>query len=167
VQLTGARVVLRPLRVEDVERVAAIHAEPDVARWWGAADIDKLRRKAAGAETETVFVIELDGEVVGLIQYDEEDHPDFRHANIDLFLAGAVRGRGIGPDAIRTLARHLVTERNHHRLTIDPAVANRGAVRAYEKVGFRPVGVMRKYWRAPDGTWQDGLLMDLLADELE
>jgi aminoglycoside 6'-N-acetyltransferase len=28
------------------------------------------------------------------------------------------------------------------------------------------VGVMRAYQRFPDGTWQDGLLMELLADEL-
>ncbi|TMK64523.1 MAG: GNAT family N-acetyltransferase, partial [Actinobacteria bacterium] len=26
-------------------------------------------------------------------------------------------------------------------------------------------GVMRRYWRDPDGTWRDGLLMDMLADE--
>ena len=29
----------------------------------------------------------------------------------------------------------------------------------------RPVGVMRKCERGPDGTWHDGLLMDLLADD--
>ena len=28
------------------------------------------------------------------------------------------------------------------------------------------VGVLRAYERAPDGSWRDGLLMDLLADEL-
>jgi hypothetical protein len=26
---------------------------------------------------------------------------------------------------------------------------------------------MREYWRSPDGTWRDGLLMDLLVRELE
>jgi aminoglycoside 6'-N-acetyltransferase len=36
-----------------------------------------------------------------------------------------------------------------------------------EKVGFRPVGVLREYWRAPGGAWRDGLLMDLLASELD
>ena len=64
------------------------------------------------------------------------------------------------------LARHLVDDLGHHRLTIDPAAANTRAIRAYEKAGFRAVGVMRRYERAPDGTWRDGLLMDLLADEL-
>jgi aminoglycoside 6'-N-acetyltransferase len=28
------------------------------------------------------------------------------------------------------------------------------------------VGVMREYERGPDGTWHDGLLMELLASEL-
>ena len=54
----------------------------------------------------------------------------------------------------------------HHRLVIDPAADNAAAIRCYSKVGFRPVGVMRKYERGVDGTWHDGLLMDLLAHEL-
>jgi aminoglycoside 6'-N-acetyltransferase len=67
---------------------------------------------------------------------------------------------------VRTLARWLIDERGHHRLTIDPALANEPAIRAYEAVGFKPVGVLRKYWRDPDGVWQDGLLLDLLSEEL-
>ncbi len=47
-----------------------------------------------------------------------------------------------------------------------PAAANAAAIRAYEKVGFHPVGVMRRYERGADGTLHDGRLMDLLAEEL-
>ena len=72
----------------------------------------------------------------------------------------------MGPDAIRTLARYLFEVRGHHRLTIDPAASNARAIAAYAKVGFKPVGIMRVYERGPDGTWHDGLLMDLLRDEL-
>ena len=61
---------------------------------------------------------------------------------------------------------HLFEERGHHRLTIDPAAANERAIRAYERVGFRRVGIMRAYERGPDGVWHDGLLMDLLRGEL-
>jgi aminoglycoside 6'-N-acetyltransferase len=64
------------------------------------------------------------------------------------------------------VARHLIRDLGHHRITIDPAADNEAAIRCYAKVGFRPVGVMRRYERGPDGTWHDGLLMDLLADEL-
>ena len=37
---------------------------------------------------------------------------------------------------------------------------------AYEKVGFRRVGICRRAERSPDGEWRDSLLMDVLADEL-
>ena len=47
-----------------------------------------------------------------------------------------------------------------------PAAADEPAIRCYAKVGFRPVGVMRRYERGGDGRFHDGLLMDLLRDEL-
>jgi RimJ/RimL family protein N-acetyltransferase len=115
----------------------------------------------------TCYAILLEGEVLGLVQYAEESDPDYRHAAIDIFVDPEVHGRGIGRDAVRTLARHLLHERGHHRLVIDPAADNEAAIRCYEAVGFRRVGIMRAYERNPDGSgWHDGLLMDLLAEEL-
>jgi len=166
VELKGDQVVLRPLRVDDVPVLVEIQAQPSVARWWGQPDEGDLRRQAAGESEETSFAITVDGEVAGLIQYTEETEPMYRHAGIDLFLAEEFQGRGLGADAVRTLARHLVHDRGHHRLTIDPSVDNHAAIRAYEKVGFQRVGVMRQYEQSPEGDWRDGLLMDLLADEL-
>ena len=87
-------------------------------------------------------------------------------AGIDIFLSSRPQGRGIGTDAVRTLARYLIDVRGHHRLTIDPAASNTRAIRTYEKVGFKPVGVMRQYERGVNGTYHDGLLMDLLRGEL-
>jgi aminoglycoside 6'-N-acetyltransferase len=104
--------------------------------------------------------------VIGLIQYYEETDPAYRHAGLDIALATASHGRGYGSEALGLLVRHLIEERGHHRLTIDPAASNERAIRAYERVGFRPVGVLREYERTPDGVWRDGLLMDLLASEL-
>ncbi len=67
-----------------------------------------------------------------------------------------------------TLARHLVRDRAHHRLVIDPAADNETAIRCYTAVGFRPVGIMRRYERDADRVgWHDGLLMDVLAEELD
>jgi aminoglycoside 6'-N-acetyltransferase len=103
--------------------------------------------------------------VAGSIQAAEESDPDYRHAAIDLFLGPAFQGIGLGQQAIRVLARWLFEERGHHRLTIDPSAANDRAIRTYRGVGFRPVGVMRRYERGPDGEFHDGLLMDLLREE--
>ena len=165
-RLVGERVTLRELDRDDVERLAEILAEPGVARWWGAFTPDRVRAELLEDRDSVRYAIQVAGELVGLIQYHEETDPDYRHAGIDLFVATSWQGRGLGTEAIRVLASHLIDRRGHHRLTIDPAAANERAIRAYEKVGFRRVGVMRRYERGPDGTWRDGLLMDLLADEL-
>jgi aminoglycoside 6'-N-acetyltransferase len=100
--------------------------------------------------------------VIGLVQYGEETEPDYRHASIDVFLSASVHGRGLGSEVVAVLAAYLVDECGHHRITIDPATGNAAAIRAYTK-GFRPVGVMRRYERDGEGSWRDGLLMDLLA----
>jgi aminoglycoside 6'-N-acetyltransferase len=164
--LVGDRVTLRGLRRADHERLRAILAEPDVARWWGAAGLDAALDEVMGQHGHVTLVVVVGREVAGAILYSEEDDPEYRHAGIDLFLASAHQGRGLGPEAIRLVARHLFEERGHHRLTIDPAADNERAIRAYEAVGFRPVGIMRAYERGPDGTFHDSLLMDLLAGEL-
>jgi aminoglycoside 6'-N-acetyltransferase len=166
-ELRGREVVLRSTTPDDTPILAAILAEPEVARWWGDFDLERVTAELIeGDPEEDPFVIEHDGEVIGYIQAVEEEEPDFRHAGIDLFLRTDAQGLGLGPDAIRTLAIELIDRRGHHRITIDPAAENSRAIAAYAKLGFRPVGVMRRYQRLPDGRWVDALLMDLLADEL-
>jgi aminoglycoside 6'-N-acetyltransferase len=165
--LAGERVVLRGVRDEDAAKLRDILAEPEVARWWGVDPPDAVVRDLLKqSDDEGHFVIELGGDVIGSIQYWEESDHAYRHATIDLFLDTAHQGQHLGGDAIRTLARYLLEERGHHRLTIDPALTNERAIRAYRRLGFRPVGVMRSYERGPDGTWHDSLLLDLLKGEL-
>jgi aminoglycoside 6'-N-acetyltransferase len=162
--LRGERVLLRPGRPEDAEELVRIRNEPEVARRWGSADTEEeVREEFIG--TDEGFVIEVDGQVVGAIQYHEENDPMYRHAGMDIFLTISRHGEALGTEAIRVLARHLFEERGHHRLTIDPAADNAAAIRAYEKVGFRRVGILRNYERGPDGVWHDGLLMDMLKEE--
>ena len=165
--LVGELVTLRPAVADDVAALARIRATPEVyARWRGGDDMVEAVRTDLAEDDVVSYVVLVDGTVAGAIQWGAEDDPDYRHANIDIYLDPEVHGRGIGADAVRTLARHLVTDLGYHRLVIDPAADNEAAIRAYGKVGFRPVGVMRQYERDPDGSWHDGLLMDLLADEL-
>lgn len=160
--LSGPRVTLRPATLDDVARITTIRHEPEVSRRWGIPEEGELEEFL----DEKTFVIEADGEVIGGIQYDEETDSMYHRAGIDIFLTSSRHSRGFGSEAVRVLARYLIEERGHHRLTIDPAADNAAAIRAYKKVGFRAVGVMRSYERGPDGTWHDGLLMELLAEEL-
>ena len=132
-------------------------------RWWGEPDEGFPWSDEPEA---TRLTIEVDGAVAGIVQFYEEPEPRYRHAAVDLFLEPALHGRGIGTEVLRRVVRQLIDERGHHRVTIDPAAANAAAIRAYEKAGFRRVGVMRRYERDLGGEgWHDGLLMELLAGE--
>ena len=162
IRLAGERVALRPLVFEDVPLLTAIAEAPEVAEWWG--DLDE--GFPFTDEPDTVrLTITHDATVIGLIQYGEENEPDYRFAGIDIFLDPKVRGQGSGPDALRTLVQYLTRELGHHRITVDPAVDNAAAIRSYEKVGFEPVGVLRSAWRDRQGRWRDLLLMDLIVEE--
>lgn len=165
--LDGEQVRLRPAGPADAPALPAILAEPTVACWWGEPEAaGAIAASLLSDEDGVRLVVEVDGQAAGGIQYFEETEPMYRHASIDIYLSGRCQGRGIGTEAVGLLARYLIEQRGHHRLTIDPAAANHRAIRCYEKVGFRPVGILRQYERGPDGTFHDGLLMDLLRGEL-
>jgi aminoglycoside 6'-N-acetyltransferase len=156
--LRGERLVLRPIESADVGPITAIVT---ASEWWGSsAEPDDILQDGSA------FAIEVGGELAGWLGFWEEREPEYRYATLDIMLAPAYQGRGLGPEALRTVVAWLVSARGHHRFTIDPAVKNSRAIEAYTRVGFRSVGVMRQYERGSDGDWHDNLLMDLLADEL-
>jgi aminoglycoside 6'-N-acetyltransferase len=162
--LDGDLVRLIPLALDHLSDLRRIRRTPEVLARWGDPDRDG---DPLADEDVTCFAVLVDGTVRGMIQYGEEDDPDYRHASIDIYLDPSVHSRGVGRDAVRTLARHLIEDLGHHRVVIDPAADNVAAIRCYTAVGFKPVGVLRRYERDTDGGgWHDGLLMDLLADEL-
>ena len=156
---------LRPLTEDDVDPLVALLTIPEVERWWNVWDAERVRRDLLDDDGSTWLAIEHDGRLVGLIGYYEEDDPDYRHAGMDIAVHPDVFGTGMAIDALRAVCRLLIEEKGHHRLIIDPSAANTRAIAAYRKLGFRDVGIMRRYERL-HGEWRDSLLMDLLADEL-
>jgi aminoglycoside 6'-N-acetyltransferase len=163
--LWGERVTLRPLQDADLDPLAEIIREPSVAQWWGEAEEPERLRHNLRMDGDA-FVIEAGGELAGWLGFVEETEPEYRSVSFDISLSERFQGRGLGPDALRTLIRWFADERGHHRFTIDPSMLNDRAITAYESVGFKPVGVLRRAELGRDGEWHDGLLMDLLIEEL-
>jgi aminoglycoside 6'-N-acetyltransferase len=162
--LHGERVTLRPIGEADLEQLADIIREPGVAEWWGESDeperlLDNLRMDGCA------WAIEAGGELAGWIGFTEETEPEYRSVGLDISLSGRFQGQGLGPDALRTAIRWFADERGHHRFTIDPNARNGRAIKAYSSVGFKPIGITRRS-ELHGGEWTDGLLMDLLIDEL-
>lgn len=170
--LQGQGITLRPLVDADADDLLRILSDPQVARWWEGYDrarvLDELVAEGDGGSFGIV-VTEPDGRpgpLVGMIQYYEQDDPDYRHAGIDLFVDPGHHGRGVGRAAIVALCRHLIDALGHHRVIIDPSVENERAIAVFTSIGFREVGTLRRYERHADGTWGDNVLLELLADEL-
>ena len=84
---------------------------------------ERLARKDVEA-----WIVEEAAEPVGYLQV----HPE----GLDMFLAPAARGRGLGSDAARAMTEHLIHERGRERVTVDPYAWNEVAVRAWERAGF-------------------------------
>lgn len=165
--LTDNELELRPIKRSDADAMLELLRQPGVARWWGAYDAEKLERDFFDPAWAYTYLVLAEGSLAGILQFHEVPDPDYRSAGVDITLGEAFQDRGLGTRALRRLIRYLIHERGHHRITIDPATDNDRAIHTYEKVGFKPVGVMRKYERDSTGAWHDGLLMDLLSEEFD
>ena len=149
---------LQPLDVRHVGRLRELHQQPGVTRWWGPMEplfpFDEPESQR--------YAIVVDGQIAGLVQHGENDWPIERHAYVDIFLSDDLTGRGIGTEVLRRVIEKLRSEHGHRRVLIDPAVANERAIRCYEKVGFRRVGVFTKEARRQE----DELYMELMLDDV-
>ena len=163
--LAGRRVVLRAGASGDVDRLLAILGEPEVATRWGPFTRTDVAEQFIGSDEH--FVIELDGEVIGAIQFAEEDDPMYRHAGIDIFLTASRHGQGLGTDAIRD-ARPLPDR----GARASPAVDRPGGRQRPGDPRLRACGVPHRSGccgatsAAPAASGTTALLMDLLAEEL-
>lgn len=159
--LAGERVVLRDVVERDHAPLLAMRNEPEIVKWWGTGDGWPGHLKAE----EELLAIELDGELAGYIEiYEENEDPDWRYATLDIYVSPALIGKGLGTEALKLAIDFIAGVRKHHRITIDPSVENEIAIASYSKLGFEPVGTMKKYWRDGDGNWHDSLLMDLIIE---
>jgi aminoglycoside 6'-N-acetyltransferase len=159
-RIEGERVTLRPIAPEDRAPLKAIRDEPEVIRFWGR----QTAEWPGDDESVEEWVVELEGELIGIVQFSEETDPDYRHADVDILLATRVHGRGLGTDAMRTVMAYLVEQRGHHRITLTTWPHNARAIHLYEKLGFRQVGITRQSERGDDGSWHDELLMEYVVE---
>jgi aminoglycoside 6'-N-acetyltransferase len=162
--LRGERVTLRPIEDADLDPLADIIREPAVASWWGESDEPERLRDNLRMDGDA-WAIEAGGELAGWLGFTEETEPEYRSVGLDISLSSRFQGQGLGPDALRAAIRWFASERGHHRFTIDPNASNERAIKAYSAVGFKPIGITRRS-ELQDGEWTDGLLMDLLIEEL-
>src|SRR3954452_7173364 len=124
----GERTSLRPAAEDDIDRLVAWHADPEVARYWDDETFTREERaERLPRDDGDAGIVQAGGEPIGFLQ----THP----GGLDMFLIPSVRSRGLGPDAARALTEHLLAQ-GRRRVTVDPYAWNEGAVRAWQRAGF-------------------------------
>jgi UDP-4-amino-4,6-dideoxy-N-acetyl-beta-L-altrosamine N-acetyltransferase len=163
-------VSLRPLELADITRILAWRNLPEVAaymytdhriseaehaRWFAAAMTD---------ESRAYWIIELDGEPVGLANlYDISTLQ--KRAYWAFYLAdGRVRGRGVGSATERFVLRHVFGVRGLDKLCCEVLATNEGVVKMHQRYGFQVDGVLRRHV-IKAGERVDVVTMSLLRDE--
>ena len=138
---------LRPVAGDDREFLVELYGsvrEPELAHvpWDAAARRAFVEHQFAAQDAHyrehypgaTLDVIEVDGEPAGRL-YVHRGPSDVRI--MDIALAPAFRGRGIGTGLLRALIAEA--EESGRKLSIHVEV-NNPARRLYERLGFRPAG---------------------------
>jgi RimJ/RimL family protein N-acetyltransferase len=132
----------------DAERVAAelrLDAERPDARGW--------------------FVIEEDGEPAGGVAFGTVNTVA-RIAHLHRLMIDPSRhGRGLGAEAVRLVALHLVRDLGFHRVEAETYAFNERAQRAFERAGFAREGVRRLAFER-HGRWNDAVYFGLVAEDL-
>ena len=163
-------ITIRPMTEDDLPMVAEWIARPHWQEWWGDAgtESDRIRDMLEGRDTTRPFIFQAAGQAAGYTQYwfvdDQKNVPGHLEefpwlgllpagtVGVDISIAEANSlSRGIGSAVVQMMAEKLWAD-NYHQIIIDPDPANKRAVRAYEKAGFRVVDDLL-------GKTQDFLIM--------
>ncbi|KAF2721194.1 acyl-CoA N-acyltransferase [Polychaeton citri CBS 116435] len=87
-----------------------------------------------------------------------------RNTMIGLNIAGPYQGQGYGSEAIKWALRWAFKRAGMHKVEIGAFSYNEGAVRLYDRLGFKEEGRKRQQlWH--DGQWHDIVESGMLEDE--
>lgn len=164
--IDGVRCRLRPYRLTDSERLAAIADDPAVARWMTARFPHPYSIEAARAWIHCVareapvdnFAIEVEGALAGGAGFAPFDDERRGTAEFGYWLGRAHWGRGIATEAAGLLADHAFAERGLRRLQAWVFARNVASGRVLEKCGFYCEAVLRDALSERDGTVVDALI---------
>jgi RimJ/RimL family protein N-acetyltransferase len=169
--LTGERVELRPVTVDDVSGMADVLADPEGDRLTGTHETfteEQLRTWYAtrGEQTDRLDLAVVDratGEFAGEVVLNDLDEHN-RSCGFRIALRPSARGRGLGTEATRLIVGYAIETVGLHRVALEVYAFNPRALAVYERVGFVREGVLRHalYW---NGEWVDAIVMSILADE--
>lgn len=166
---------LRPPSTAEAEDALAMLLDPDTARWNPAPRVvdlatarDWCARGADWADGSHATFSVLDattGRLAGNVSLWRVDLADQRTAAVGYRTAPWARGRGVASSALGAVSRWAFGAIGIERIELPHAVENPASCRVADKVGYALEGLLRKSFRAEDGSRHDEHLHARLATD--
>lgn len=130
-------------------------SEADHARWFASAMSDPARR---------YWIIELDGEPVGLANLADISPANRRCAWAYYLASPSVRGKGVGAYVEYWIIEHVFGALGLSKLWCEVLVENEAVWKLHESFGFRREALLRQHiWK--NGAPREVVGLGLLADD--
>ena len=123
-----------------------------------------VRARHAGTGVHLMMLERAAGRIAGSISLFHADW-EVRSAEIGYGVRGDQRGQGYATEALRAVARWVLTEGGIQRAWLTANTDNTASVRVAEKAGFRREGTLRRAAAEEDGL-HDLAVFALLDDEV-
>lgn len=171
--LTGERVILRPITIDDAADMFASLSDKESMRLTGTQQkftfeqVEKYCQRVHTADDRVDYAITDKDKphiYLGEVVLNEID-PVNKSASFRIALAAEKYfGKGYGSEATRLMIEHGFRTLNLHRIELEVYDFNPRAQYVYEKAGFVKEGVRRDVllW---DGVYQSAIMMSILAPE--
>ena len=175
-ELRANGLVLRPWNMEDAPALVGACNDPEIERWlpvipspYSQTDAETYieQSRASWERRDSFNFAILDAETSRLVGSVSMRPTRFSTGHIGYWVAREARGRGIAPEALRTLCRWAVETLGLKRLELLTDIDNRGSQRVAEKAGFQREGILRSSLEYRDGTRGDSLMFSLLPQDLD
>lgn len=161
---------LRDVRRDDAEQLREWRNLPEIAAYMYSDHHISSEEHAAWFdralhdESRRFWIIQLDGEDVGLVNLYDIDRVHDRAAWAFYLASPSVRGRGVGSFVEFTTLEHVFEEMGLHRLTCEVLSTNMAVVEMHEKFGFTVEGRFREHIQK-DGEFVDVISLGMLQRE--
>jgi ribosomal-protein-alanine N-acetyltransferase len=165
--------VIRPIRPEDAEELAALYLanreflapfEPVRPPEFFTADGQRERLRRQLDDATHPFAILDDAGIAGTINLFHIRRESLQSGTIGYWVDHRRNGRGLATGAVGEIVAFAFDELDLHRVEAATLVDNAASQRVLEKNGFERIGLARRFLRVND-RWRDFVLFQRLADD--